>query len=276
MAFIPIQILTGIFNPILLVIFLIRKLPLKWFFRFRMYIDGIDRPYYAYGLYQAALEAKALGILKISVYEFGVAGGHGLIILEKLSEQVTRLTGVKIEIYGFDQAIGLPSPSDYRDVPYIWQKGFYKMDVESLKSKIDPSTKLVLGNVKRTVPTFIKKEVSPVGFIAFDLDYYTSTRDALKIFEVADNKMLPRVFCYFDDIVGTDEEILSEYVGELLAIKEFNSKHKTKKIAKIQGMYYKRTIKSTWSDMMYVMHNFDHKLYNIYIYPTQDRQNTLS
>jgi hypothetical protein len=241
-----------------------------------MLIDGVERPYYAYGVYQAALEAKALGIKRISAYEFGVAGGHGLVILERLAEQVTRLTGVKIDIYGFDLKTGLPQAADYRNLPYIWRKGFFKMNVHDLQKKLKQSTKLILGDVRHTVPKFSRTDIAPIGFIAFDLDYYSSTRDAFKLFNINDSKMLPRIFCYFDDIVGTDEELMSEYAGELLAIEEFNRTHKIKKIAKIHGLFHKRVIPSTWSDMMYVMHNFKHKLYNVYIYPDEDRQNVLS
>jgi hypothetical protein len=270
------QILNKIFHPILLLLYVLRKLPLPWFFQLRMYLDGIDRPNYSYGLYQAALEAKALGIPRISAYEFGVAGGTGLVILEKLSKQITRLTGIAIDVYGFDLADGLPSPSDFRDIPYIWQKGFYKMDVEALKQKIQKTTTLVLGDVAKTIPEIINTNISPIGFIAFDLDFYSSTKYTFRLFDVDDKKMLPRVFCYFDDIIGSDEEMHCEYTGELLAIKEFNEEHKTKKIAKIHGMFHKRVIKSAWSDMMYVMHNFHHELYNSYTYRKQDRQNKLS
>ncbi len=263
---------TGLLNPILPVIYVLRKFPLAWLFELRMHIDGIDRPYYAYGLYQAALEAKALGVPRISAFEFGVAAGTGLVILEKLSEQITRVTGIAIDVYGFDLEVGLPAASDYKDIPYIWQKGFYKMNVKELKRKLKPSTKLILGDVKHTVPKFFKKKISPIGFVAFDLDYYTSTKDAFKLFDTADKNMLPRVFCYFDDIIGTDEEILCDYVGELLAISEFNGKHKSKKLAKIHGLSHKRVIKAAWSDMIYVMHNFAHKSYNTYIYPLKNRQ----
>lgn len=269
------QKLTALLHPTFIFLFFLRKLPLSWLFEIRMHIDGVDRPYYAYGLYQSALEAQKLKISRISAYEFGVAGGHGLMILERLAEQITKLTGVNIDVYGFDLAVGLPTPADYRDAPYIWQKGFYKMDVDALRSKLSQSTKLVLGDLSATIPTFIKTDFSPIGFIAFDVDYYTSTNSAFHIFDAADTKMLPRVFCYFDDIIGTDEEIMCEYVGELLSMKEFNEKHPKKKIAKINGMFHKRVIKSTWSDMIYVMHNFGHKEYNTYVYPSENRQNIL-
>lgn len=274
MKFSAVQILTGITNPILLLIYLIRKLPFSFMYLLRLNIDGMDRTYYAYGLFQAADEARRLGIKRISAIEFGVAAGHGLVILEKHAEQISCLTGIKIDVYGFDIGIGLPKPLDYRDLPYIWQKGFYKMDIPKLRRMLKPATQLVLGDVAKTIPRFVKKDIAPVGFVAFDLDYYTSTKEALNLFEAPNSKMLPRVFCYFDDIIGTDEEIISEYVGELLAIYEFNKRHKHK-ISKINGMYHKRVIKSAWSDMIYVFHVFSHKLYNTYIYPKNERQTHL-
>lgn len=266
------QALMGIFHPSLPLIYFLRKLPLSLFFEFRLEIDAVHRPYYGYCLLQAATEAKRIGVDRISAMEFGVAAGHGLIELEKLAEQVSRVTGVKIDVYGFDLEIGLPTPADYRDLPYIWQKDFYKMDKEALIKKIKPETKLVLGNVSETVPEFIKQEIAPIGFIAFDLDYYTSTADSFKLFDCDQTKLLPRVFCYFDDIVGTDEEILCEEVGELLAIREFNEKHSNQKICKINGLAHKRIIKAPWCDMIYVLHNLNHKDYNTYIYHQTDRQ----
>lgn len=265
------QILTGMFHPSLLIIYLIRKLPLHWFFELRLAIDGVERPYYAYGLYRSAMEAKALHIKRISVYEFGVAKGDGLLSLEQLSEQVTRITGVSFDVYGFDLGAGLPEPSDYRDLPFIWKKGFCQMDVSTLKHKLKKSSTLILGNVKKTLPKFLKQKIAPVGFIAFDLDFYTSTKYALRIFDTKERNLLPRVYCYFDDVIGTDEEIMCEYTGELLSISEFNKNHKDRKVAKINGMYHKRVIKSTWSDMMYVMHYFKHKHYNAYVFPSKNR-----
>ncbi len=282
MAFTSREILIGITNPIFLIIYLLRKFPFPFFYLLRLHIDGLDRTYYGYCLLQAANEAKKLGIRRISTMEFGVAGGHGLINLEKHAEQISRITGVEIDVYGFDMGSGLPAPLDYRDLPYIWEKGFYKMDAPTLRKKIKNSTQLIIGDVSSTIPRFIKKKIAPIGFIAFDLDFYTSTKDAFLLFEAEKSKLLPRIFCYFDDVIGTDEEIHSEYGGELLAISEFNKqsfssnkKFKKRKICKINGLFHKRAVKSAWSDMVFVMHIFDHKLYNKYIYSSIDRQNLL-
>lgn len=275
MAFTSREILIGITNPILLIIYLLRKLPFSFQYLLRLQLDGLERPYYGYCLFQAANEARKLGIKRISTMEFGVAGGHGLINLENHAQEISRITGVEIDVYGFDMGSGLPTPSDYRDLPYIWQKGFYKMDVPALRKKLRSSTKLIIGDTAKTVPQFLKKKVAPIGFIAFDLDFYSSTKEAFALLEAEKSKFIPRVFCYFDDIVGTDEEIHSEYAGELLAISEFNKKSNRRKICKINGMFHKRVIKSTWSDMIFVMHIFDHRLYNQFIFSSEDRQNAL-
>jgi hypothetical protein len=90
-------------------------------------------PHYAYGVYWAAITAARLKIPKISVAEFGVAGGRGLVALERASEQIERETGVGIDVVGFDSGEGMPAPTDYRDLGHIWGPGFYKMDVPKLR-----------------------------------------------------------------------------------------------------------------------------------------------
>jgi hypothetical protein len=90
------------------------------------------KPEYAHCVYAGAFLGKSLGYSKISVIEFGVAGGRGLTALERHAEIIGREMGIEIEVYGFDTGKGLPKSDDYRDLPYIWREGFYKMDVEKL------------------------------------------------------------------------------------------------------------------------------------------------
>jgi len=151
---------------------------------------------------------------KISALEFGVAGGRGLLALEALCPEIEKAYGVEIEIWGFDTGEGLPEPEDYRDLPYIWKAGFYRMDQAALKSKLTRS-KLVLGNVKDTVPDFFETHSpAPLGAAFFDLDFWSSTRDSFGIFSGAPSTMLPRVFCYCDDVISNEGGgILSEDVG---------------------------------------------------------------
>lgn len=86
------------------------------------------RPQYAYGTFHAARQAKLLGLPGISVTEFGVATGDGLIALETIAREVSEYFGIQISVQGFDSGEGMPSPTDYRDLPHVWSKGFYKMD----------------------------------------------------------------------------------------------------------------------------------------------------
>ncbi len=54
------------------------------------------------------------------------------------------------------------------------------MDEAKLPSTLHRS-ELVIGDVKETPSP--AHAVWPIGFISFDLDYYSSTRDAFRIFE---------------------------------------------------------------------------------------------
>lgn len=111
---------------------------------------------------------------------------------------------------------------------------------------------------------------APIGFISFDLDYYSSTAEAFQLFDEHNNLFLPRVFCYFDDCIGSDSELHSEFTGELLLINEFNHRNSQRKLGKINGLRYKRIFESRWNDVMYVLHLFDHHLYCQNINPNSE------
>ena len=265
------RLLKLVFNPSLILIGLWKKIPFGPF-KLRLALDVFNRPHYAYCTYHAALEAKLLGINRISVIEFGVAGGLGLLDLEEVSAHVSRETNVEIDVYGFDLGTGLPNPLDYRDLPYVFQKGFYKMDIDSLRKRLRKAT-LIIGDVKDTVPIFFEKYgPAPAGFIAVDLDFYSSTVHVLDLFNTDDQNLLPRVFCYFDDLIGDDYALHSEFAGELLAIREFNDQSEYRKLGKINGLSYKRIINQRWWEQVYALHNFKHPLYSKYIYEKKDRQ----
>ena len=103
-------------------------------FKFRMNINALERMHYAYICYNAAKLARQLGYDRISVIEYGVARGRGLLILEEYAVEIKKLLNIQIDIYGFDSGKGLPKPKDYRDEPYKWSEGFYKMDKENCYS----------------------------------------------------------------------------------------------------------------------------------------------
>ena len=66
------------------------------------------KPHYESILYEACLEAKKLGINQVSVIELGVAGGAGIVSLEKYKKKIERVLDINIDIYGFDTGSGLP------------------------------------------------------------------------------------------------------------------------------------------------------------------------
>jgi len=193
----------------------------------RVRYDVFDRPHYAYGVYSAADLAKRLGLSAIQVIEFGVAGGNGLIALEEMAAAVASEVGIQIHVCGFDGGGGMPAPADYRDLPYVWDKGFYPMDVGKLKAHLKSGTDLILGDLRDTLGSWTPK--ARIGFVAFDLDYYSSTKDAFVLFDRDSAALLPRVYCYFDDIIWPERALFNEWVGELCAIREFNEANAAKK-----------------------------------------------
>jgi hypothetical protein len=226
-------------------------------FRYETRVEhsAVDRPHYGYCVLQAAKLAKRLGHSSISVIEFGVAGGNGLVNLEMHAAEVSKLTGVQIQIFGFDTGQGLPPPCDYRDLPHHWKQGFFAMDIENLKARLACS-QLVLGNIADSLPHFVRDyRPAPIGAILLDLDYYSSTNDAIKIFELHRAHFLPRAFIYFDDIIGDNVSLFSNYTGPLLAIDEFNACHDSQKICKTTHLT-KTPYPETWHHQIYIYHDF--------------------
>jgi hypothetical protein len=234
-----------------------------------------SRPNYAYGVYAAADLAARLGIPAISVVEFGVAGGSGLLALENIATEVSRVLGVKIAVFGFDSGEGMPAPVDYRDLPHAWRQGFYKTDQAALKASLKHAT-LILGNVSSTAPAFLQnRDLPPVGFVAFDLDYYSSTKAALRLLEGGPESHLPRTYCYFDDLIWPEMACHNEYVGELCAIREFNAEHTHLKVCPIHMLSHMRPHAAAWNEQMYVSHDFQHPLYCVNLTPKGERHTEL-
>ncbi|MBO3746972.1 hypothetical protein J5X84_12920 [Streptosporangiaceae bacterium NEAU-GS5] len=232
----------------------------------RCALDLYPRPHYAYGVQQAAELARRLRVGRISVVEFGVAGGAGLVEMSRQAALATKATGVQIDVYGFDTGQGLPKPTDFRDLPYIWREGDFVMDVAALQRKL-PDAHLILGNLSDTATQFLDGEQpAPIGFVSIDVDFYSSTAAALAIFAGDHKYFLPRVFCYLDDTVGDDDQIIhNEYVGELAAIREFNEASRTAKLSAINGLRHKRVVPAPWNDNIFALHRFDHPDYGTYV-----------
>ena len=222
---------------------------------------AIQRRYYLWPVLHAAHFARVLGVDQISVIEFGVGHGNGLVVLEAIAEYAEVALGVGIDVYGFDTGHGLPPSDDYRDTPNLFRSGAFAMEEGVLRKRLRRA-RLVLGDVRDTVPEFLRSQAAPVGFISFDLDYYSSTTHALKVLTADPALVLPRVHCYFDEIAGYT---YSAYNGERLAIEEFNSAQKLRKVTPIYGLrHFVPSIDffRKWPSCIYLGHVFDHPLYN--------------
>jgi hypothetical protein len=218
--------------------------------------DISDRPAYLVGVLYAARQALRQSASEISVIEFGIAGGTGLLALEREAAAVEKELGVSIKVYGFDNgSAGLPAfIGDHRDHPDKWKPGDFPMDEPLLRSKIGPRTTLILGDVAETVPRFCDdSSVPPVGFVAFDLDLYSSTTAALRVLSMPGKKALDHVALYFDDI---EHSISCRFAGELLAIEEFNESSSHVKIDRWRGLPSDRPFpEASFLQKMYMAHD---------------------
>jgi hypothetical protein len=215
--------------------------------------DTSERPQYLTGILRGAEQALREGTGKMSVVEFGVASGQGLLAMQRLAAAVQSETGVEIDVYGFDTGAGLTPPSGgYRDHPDKWIQGdFPTPDMAGLRAKLSPSTHLILGNVEETVPKFVNEtQQHPIGFVSFDLDYYSSTVHAMKIFSLPKRNHLIHTPLYFDDTLFFEA---SEYSGERLAIREFNEQDHPVKIDSCTVLRFGRPFHDRqWLSAMYV------------------------
>lgn len=146
------------------------------------------------------------------------------------------------------------------------------MDEDALRAKLKRA-KLVLGDIRDTAGDFFKKyQPAPVAAVSHDFDYYSSTAAALQMFDAPGNNFLPRVFCYFDDTVGSNLELYNEYTGQRGAINDFNQNHTDKKLC--PPVYLKsRPIQEPWYQQIYVHHHFSHPDYCQFIAESNQQLN---
>lgn len=230
----------------------------------RLELSLLVKPAYAYCMYRGAQLAKRLGIDHVSVLELGVAGGRGLLAMESHAAEIETLTGVSISIFGLDTGEGLYGPSDYRDMPYYFAPGHYRMDVPKLKSKLERAH-LILGDARQTFTEFVEGGYPPIAAVSFDMDYYSSTSGVLEVVgsESHERSYLPRVYTYFDNVAGYDSQDYNEFTGELLAIAEFNERQRAK--FALDRHFIAKQIRPIWSDQVYTLHRFGHPSYDTYI-----------
>lgn len=198
------------------------------------------RPEYLLGLVAAAQQARRQQVSAICAIEFGVGTGAGLLALQSEAEAVERETGVTVKVYGFDLGpVDLPrATGDHRDHPDLWRPGDHPLDLAGIRPRLADRTRLILGHFSATVPNFVERcDPPPIGFIACDLDLYSSTREALRLLSAPGTPMLWHLPMYFDDIMPF---AASRFAGELLAVEEFNAEGGRVKIDRWHGIAYDR------------------------------------
>jgi hypothetical protein len=127
----------------------------------------------------------------------------------------------------------LPDFPKLRDteITEIWNTGEFKPpDVNAIRNNLPSWAHLLVGDTLSTIPEFTEKFVdSKIAFVSLDLDYYSSTVSALKLFEMQPDHYVPAVPVYVDDV----DDLISynEWCGEAAAINEFNQAHEFRKIS---------------------------------------------
>lgn len=227
-------------------------------FRAKVAFDLVLRQHNAYAILKCADLASRQGLDTVTIIEFGVGSGVGLMNMAEIAGKVTRTTGVGFRIYGFDTGTGMPKPVDYRDHPDLYQRGDFSMDREVLQRALPDNVELILGDAADTVTGFLEGIAprAPIGYVAFDLDYYSSTRAALQVFNGEPEQYLPITLAYFDDI---HHEAHNRYCGELLAIEAFNSAEQYRKIETYRFLENNRIFKhANWIKHLFQLHVLDH------------------
>lgn len=199
------------------------------FFKEAYRTGNLQRMIYAANILKTAEIAREIGIKEFSVIEFGVAGGNGLVAAEFYAREISRLFDLKIEVYGFDNASGLPAIKENcmeKEIPYYFYGGRYNfMNIEKLTRRLR-TAKLIIGNIEETLDSFIEiYHPAPIGFISVDVDQYAGTTAILSFLESDDKNFLPRMNIYFDDINPA-----SDSRGEHRAVLEFNQRNTNMKI----------------------------------------------
>lgn len=227
-------------------------------FRAKVAFDLVVRPQYAWPILHAADTAREYGIKHITIAEFGVASGAGLLNMCEIARRVTASTGVVIDVVGFDSGQGMPPAIDFRDHPEAFQAGDFPMEFEKLRAALPSNARLIIGAIEQTIPDFVRQMTAdrPLGFIAVDVDYYSSAVACLKVLTSSPDHYLPWLPVYLDDVTL---KTTSRFCGELLAVDEFNDAHIMRKIAPFPVLRARRLFKNPiWIDQMFAAQIHDH------------------
>jgi hypothetical protein len=220
--------------------------------------DLLVRRQHAYGLLKAADEARARGLRGVTVVELGVASGAGLLNICELGARIGAETGIGFRVAGFDTGEGMPPPADYRDHPELYKEGWFPMDREALEARLPANAEIHFGPIGETIQAFVEGlgPDAPLGFATLDVDFYSSSKDALLLFDGHPEAYLPHVPVYVDDLALPTH---TRFAGELLAIREFNAQRELRKLDWDWNLANTRVFKhAEWLAHMFKLHVLDH------------------
>lgn len=132
-----------------------------------------------------------------------------------------------------------------------------------IKKKLSKA-KVIFGDVAETAQQFIHEhQPAPIGAIFHDLDFYSSTKASFAVLQGDPKYHLPRIFNYFDDLIGDEIALYNLYTGQLAAIEEYNHAQTKQKFTQLQ--YLKKYANFGWIHQCYVYHDFEHARYNDFV-----------
>ena len=224
----------------------------------------LPRPNYALGILMAAHQAKELNYKKISIIELGCWNFEGLIDIENYINDIKKLIDIDFSVYGFELGSGhIKEETDPRNRLYELSGGDYAFKKEENIKKLKFS-RLILGDVKETVPKFLEEkhlDNAPLGFVIFDLGFYTSAKDALNLLKSKSKRYLPRTIIYSDN-----NYFVLENEADKLAFAEFNNE-RGKTISPIGELAEQLSISwNKWiflGKRMFILSDLKHEKYNI-------------
>lgn len=227
-------------------------------FRTKVAWDLVVRQHYAFGALEAADIARGCGLPAVTLIEVGVASGGGLMNLALIAARVSKETGVRCEVHGFDSGTGMPAPVDYRDHPDLYAAGDFAMDPEALRAILPPGCELHLGPLRTTIPAFLDsvRRDAPIGFVALDVDYWSSTTEALEVLKGRPEKYLPRGVVYVDDVALEEH---NSGAGASLAIAQFNDEMLQRRLERHAFFENRRIFRRPgWIKQTMFLHVLDH------------------
>jgi hypothetical protein len=229
-------------------------------FREKEFNGLISRPNYAYGMLRAADLARFMGKKAVTVCEFGVATGDGLMNMVKLAHVIREETGIGVRVVGLDTGEGLPPIGDYRDHPELWSPGDFAMsNKEELRKRVAGSAELIFGDIRDTVDGFVESldESAPLGFVSIDVDIYSGAKSAFRALLGRPELYTPAISVYCDDVRFF---FANRWCGELLAIEEFNQENSMRKIDQDRSLGDRPSSSDPWHKSMFVCHVLDHEV----------------